>query len=254
MLNNIQIVLIATSHPGNIGSAARAMKNMGLSQLSLVSPKDYPNVKATARASGADDILENAVICQTLEEAIAGATLVIGASARDRRLTWPELNPKQMAELVREKSANSDTRIAILFGRENNGLSNEELELCHYLVQIPANPVYSSLNLAAAVQVLAYELRMVYLQSVAESHDRNISSAKKANELDSPLAKGDAMNHMYEHMQSVLVRLEFINEQQPAKLVRRIKRLFNRAQMEEKEVQIIRGMMSAIEKMLDQKE
>jgi len=247
MIENIKIVLIETSHPGNIGSAARAIKNMGLSQLVLVKPKDYPSVQATARASGADSILENAVMVETVEQAIADSTLIIGASARDRRLTWPELDPRRMADLVFEEMSQKTAKVALLFGRENNGLSNEELALCHYLVQIPANPNYSSLNLAAAVQVLCYELRQTYLRLNKLSSDVVVEHKQ-----DSPLADFEAIDRMHEHMQLVLTRLSFLSEKQPDKLVRRIKRLFNRAQMEEKEVQIIRGIMSAIEKVLNE--
>lgn len=254
MLENILFVLIETSHPGNIGSAARAINTMGLQRLCLVNPQEYPSVKATARASGAHGLLAQAEIHPCTESAIAKSTLVIGASARDRRLSWPELSPREMADLVTSHVSKTGTEVAILFGRENNGLSNEELALCHYLVQIPANPAYSSLNLAAAVQVLAYEIRMSYLACNQHSNvilGKEPESDKGLLKMDSPLANQDSMNRMYVHLHRVLSELSFINEKQPDKLIRRIKRLFNRAQMEEKEVQIIRGILSAIEKNIE---
>lgn len=248
MLNKISFVLIETSHPGNIGAAARAIKTMGLNKLSLVNPVEYPSVKATARASGADDVLAQAGVFSSVQQAIAKSTLVIGTSARDRRLAWPVLTPTQMAEVIFSHiSTNPEHQVGLLFGRENNGLSNEELELCHYLVQIPANPAYSSLNIAAAVQILAYEIRSSYLLS-KKQEEQTLSG--NATEMDSPMACHDSLDRMYEHLFKLLYQIDFINEKQPIKLIRRIKRLFNKAQMEEKEVQIIRGILSAVEKNL----
>ena len=153
---NIRVVLINTSHPGNIGAAARAMKTMCLKNLVLVDPKQFPHADASARASGADDILATAKVCSSLDEAIGDCSLVLGASARVRRLSWPMLDPRECAHVVME--ATLENKIAILFGREHSGLTNEELSRCHYLVNIPSNSEYGSLNLAAAVQIISYEL------------------------------------------------------------------------------------------------
>ena len=159
MRQNITIVLIGTTHPGNIGAVARAMKNMCLQRLVLVAPKIYPSAEATARASGADDLLAKARVYETLDQAIEGCHLVIGASARLRTVEWPQLDPRMCAAKVLEECGR-DAEVALLFGRESSGLSNAELDRCHYLVHIPANPEFSSLNLSQAVQVLGYELHI----------------------------------------------------------------------------------------------
>ena len=163
LADNIRIVLVHTSHPGNIGAAARAMKTMNLQHLVLVSPKCYPHPDAIARAAGADDILHHCEVVDTLSEAIADAQLVIGTSARMRHLSWPQLTPRECGQTAVRHAQDQD--VAIVFGREKSGLSNDELQLCHYHVQIPCNPDYASLNLGAAVQVLAYEVK-VAMQSV----------------------------------------------------------------------------------------
>ena len=238
MLNNIDIVLIETSHPGNIGATARAMKNMGLKNLILVNPKDYPNVEATQRASGADDVLKNARVVDSIQQAVEGATLVVGASARFRRLAWPQWNGREAGEKIIVHTRQEQGRVAVVFGRENNGLSNEEMEQCHYLVQIPTNPEYSSLNLSQAVQVLAYEIRMASLSEAELS---------PADVRDSPRAEHEVVEKMFEHLEQVLGKLEFINNDHPVKLLRRIRRMFHRAELEEKEVQIVRGILSAVE-------
>ena len=165
MLSNIRIVLVHTSHPGNIGATARAMKNMRLEQLVLVQPAQFPSAEATARASGADDLLARARCCATLDEAVADCALVIGASARLRSVRWQEFDPRACAQEVLQASAHAP--VALVFGREQSGLTNEELERCHALVHIPSNPEYASLNLAQAVQVLAYEVHMTHLSLTA---------------------------------------------------------------------------------------
>lgn len=160
MSAEIRIVLVNTSHPGNIGGVARAMKNMKFSQLHLVAPKKFPHVEADSRASGATDILENAVVHETLEQAIADCHFVVGTSARGRHIPWPVVDPRELSSIVQGAG---DKKIAVVFGREDRGLTNEELHLCHHHVHIPSNPDFSSLNLAAAVQVITYELRMADL-------------------------------------------------------------------------------------------
>jgi TrmH family RNA methyltransferase len=233
-MNQPRIVLVNTSHPGNIGAAARAMKNMGLSELCLVDPKHYPDAEATARASGADDVLAGASCYQTLDEAIAGAVLVIGASARCRSLPVPLLDPRGCARLVQEQSGSGCA--AVLFGRERTGLTNEELDRCHYLVQIPTNPEYPSLNIAAAVQVIAYELRMLG-QDPAVVVDTVPAYATAAQ-----------MEQFYAHLEVTLTELEFLDPQQPKQLMRRLRRLFARARPDQNEMNILRGILTAVNK------
>ena len=228
-----RIVLVNTSHPGNIGAAARAMKNMGLDELFLVSPQHFPSAEATARASGADDLLSSAQCVSGLDEAVAGAGLVIGASARSRTLPVPMLNPRQCAELVMQQP--ESTLSAILFGRERTGLTNEELDRCHYLVQIPTNPDYPSLNVAAAVQVIAYELRMA-AGIPAEKMEKNHR-----------FATADEMELFYQHLESTLTGIDFLNPENPRQLMRRLRRLFGRVRPNENEINILRGILTAVD-------
>jgi len=232
MKTNIRIVLVNTTHPGNIGAAARAMKNMCLGRLYLVEPQGFPCAEATARASGADDVLANAVVCESLEQALDGCHFVVGASARSRRISWPVENPRQMAARVMQESQQGD--VALVFGREHSGLTNEELEKCHYLVHIPTNPDYSSLNLAAAVQVLCYELMLF-------SPDENSQLEDEARDL----ASADEMESFFEHLEQTLVELEFLDANHPRKLMRRLRRFFNRARPDKTEMNILRGVLSA---------
>ncbi len=230
MKANIRIVLINTSHPGNIGAAARAMKVMELSTLYLVEPKSFPSAEATARASGADDLLADAVVCRTLPEALAGCRLVIGTSARSRNIAWPLLTPRESALKLTAESAHGE--VALVFGREHSGMTNEELECCHELVNIPSNPQYSSLNLAAAVQILAYELM---LAGGAEKPDAEVRE----------LATADEMESFYGHLETTLTELQFLDPNHPRKLMRRLRRLFNRAAPDKTEMNILRGVLSA---------
>ena len=166
--SKIRMVLVNTTHPGNIGGSARAIKNMGLTELYLVQPREYPAPRAVWRAAGARDILTNVKVVESLDEAIAGCGLVVGTSARERRIPWPLINPRECGEKIWSEAASHD--VALLFGREDRGLTNSELQKCHYHVHIPSNPDYSSLNLATAVQVLAYEVRMASLQDLSLIH------------------------------------------------------------------------------------
>jgi tRNA (cytidine32/uridine32-2'-O)-methyltransferase len=234
MLDRIRIVLINTSHPGNIGSAARAMKTMGLADLYLVDPKQFPHGTARDMASGADDILQRAVVVETLDEAIADCTLVVGTSARDRTIPWPLLPPRQVAEKVRQEPEGG--RTAIIFGREQSGLTNEELHRCQLHVQIPANPDYSSLNLAAAVQVIAYELRVA-----------SLDPTEVPKEWDYRPASSDEMERLFDHMQQVLIQLDFLKLSAPRQLMTRLRRFFYRARPDVMETNIFRGMLRAIE-------
>lgn len=232
MKKNIRIVLVNTSHPGNIGAVARAMKNMCLEHLYLVEPHDFPNAEATSRASGADDILARAVVCNTLEEALAGCHFVAGTSARSRSITWPVMPPRDCAAKLVEESAAGD--VALIFGREHSGLTNEELERCHYLVHIPTNPEFSSLNLGMAVQVLAYELMLA----------EPLAKAAAEEERDK-LATADEMESFFLHLEQTMVELEFLDRNHPRKLMRRLRRLFNRARPDQTEINILRGILSA---------
>lgn len=235
-LSNIRIVLVGTTHPGNIGAAARAMKTMGLSQLSLVSPRMFPCEEATSRASGSDDILERAQVCDSLNEALHGVSLVIATTARLRAVSWPVMTPGEMATKVMEQASSS--QIAIVFGREHSGLTNEELAFCQAAVKIPTDDEYSSLNLAAAVQIIAYELRLGMLEQVPVDQDAaNVE-----------LATADQMERLYTHLEETMTDLEFYDPANPRLLMLRLRRLFNRAQLEESEVQILRGLLKAAQK------
>ena len=234
MLSNIRVALLNTSHPGNIGAAARAMKTMGLTELWLLDPLNFPDAEATARASGADDILMRAQVCQHLDDLLADCRLVVGASARSRSIPCPELSPRECASLIREES--NQGRVAVLFGREQSGLSNAEIDRCHYLVRIPTSPVYASLNLAAAVQVIAYEL---FVAHVTKESGENGCSPKYV-----PVSAGE-MERFYEHLEATLVQLEFLDPANPRHLMRRLRRLYNRARPDENEINILRGILTA---------
>lgn len=238
MLENIRIVLVNTSHPGNIGAAARAMKNMGLGKLVLVEPKDHPSYEAYSRAAGADDVLGDAGVVSTLSEALKGCTWVIGTSARERAVQWPVMDPRECANKSVEESRSGE--VAIVFGRERTGLTNEELELCHALVCIPTNPEYSSLNVAAAVQVLCYELRVASLDG-----GLHLSSEKIDKESDDAPASADQVEGMHNHLQQMLEDVGFFGTSNPEIIMRRLKGLFGRAHITRREVNILRGIFSA---------
>jgi len=247
MLDHIRFVLVNTSHPGNIGAIARAMKNMGLTQLALVDPQDYPSAQATARASGADDVLANATIHRDLEGALSGCDMVFGASARLRKLSWPQLNPRQMAQQIHSQP--QGVKIAVVFGREHSGLTNDELERCHFLVHIPSNPEYSSLNIAAAAQVLAYE---IYLQECVDD-DGSMPEDNGEISLDNePFADAQDMERFFEHLNTVLVEIGFLQTDHPRKMMRRLRRLFNKARPDRVELNILRGILTTIQKRRNQ--
>ena len=237
MLENIRIVLVNTSHPGNIGSVARAMKTMGLSELYLVDPHFFPHAKANELASHAVDVLEQATVVADLDAAVNDCGLVVGTSTRSRKIPWPILNPREFAEKVRVEAAN--VKVAVLFGREQSGLTNEELHRCHLHIQIPTNPDYSSLNIAAAVQVIAYELRMASLMG-----------APTAEEWDFEWANAELMELFYEHLERVLIEIEFLNPEVPRQLMTRLRRLFFRARPDVMEMNILRGVLGSVEKKL----
>ena len=233
-LARLRAVLVGTTHPGNIGAAARAMLTMGLDRLTLVAPQEFPSKEATARAAGAAMVLDNARVCATLPEALAGCRYVMGASARLRGLSWSVLSPREAAPRLLAETTQGE--VAVVFGRESSGLSNEELACCHALLHIPTDPGFSSLNLAMAVQVVAYELRLALLDAAAPAPER----------VD-PLATVEDVERFYAHLERTLVAAGFLNPDNPRNLMLRLRRLFSRALLEEKEVRILRGILSAME-------
>lgn len=240
MLDKINIVLSHTSHPGNIGATARAMKTMGLSKLVLIKPKKFPSAEATVRATKADDILENARVVETVDEALKEFSLVIGTSARSRALDAPLLTARELAEkLVLDYQ---DEKVAILFGTESAGLTNEEVSRCHYHVYIPANPEYCSLNLASAVQLISYELRIAFLTNP------EINVGKLAKKEANPPVTAEQMEGFYAHLESTLIGTGYFNPMHPKLLMSRLRRLFNRTRPDNSEMQILRGILSSVEK------
>lgn len=247
MASNVRIVLVNTTHPGNIGGVARAMKNMDFAELHLVEPKKFPHVNADARASGATDLLENAVVHETLEEAIADCQLVVGTSARGRHIPWPVVDPRELAAIV--GPVMDDKKIAIVFGREDRGLTNEELHLCHYHVHIPSNPEFSSLNLAAAVQVITYELRMASLYAAENAEHR----PQWGTDWDIDLADSGDLERLFAHLEETLVDIEFLDPENPRQLMPRLRRLYLRAIPDKVEVNVLRGILTATQKQLKDK-
>jgi len=254
-LSNIRIVLIQTSHPGNIGSVARAMKTMGLSDLWLVAPKKLPEEQARAMASGADDVLAAARVVETLPEAIADCHQVVGTSARSQRsVDWSVLSPRATAvEAI--TLAGTGSKVALVFGRESSGLTNEELDYCQHLVHIPANAEYSSLNLAAAVQILVYECRVAQLAlDDAQEQSANIAlpaaqgdSAAKVSNPDDPPASQREVEGVYQHLEQLMIESSFLNPDNPRYLMRRMRRLYGRAELLSSEVSLLRGALSAFQ-------
>ncbi len=241
-LSKIRVVLINTTHPGNIGAAARAMKVMGLQQLHLVTPKIFPDAEATAMASGADDLLQHARVHDTLEAALDGCSLVLGTSARLRSLPMPQMDVRKAAESA--LAEHDDQDIAILFGRERYGLTNDEIQRCHQLVHIDTNPDYGSLNLAQAVQVIAYELRMAVLA------ETGVTLAPT----DWVPVDAGQMERFYVHLEQTLLDIRFLNPEQPKRLMMRLRRLFNRARPDQNEINILRGILAASQRNADKHE
>jgi tRNA (cytidine32/uridine32-2'-O)-methyltransferase len=235
---HIRFVLIDTAQPGNIGAAARAIKNMGFGNLVLVNPQVFPSDRAVWRAAGATDVLESARVVDRLEEAIADCHLVIGTSARERRIPWPIANARDCAEKVLGEPEGN--QVAILFGREHSGLTNDELQRCHLHLHIPSFEGYSSLNIAAAIQVVAYELRMASLVQ------RGVATID--NSWDEPMATSEDVEHLLSHIESVMAESGFLDPQNPRQTLTRIRRLFTRLRMDSSEVAILRGMLRAVGK------
>jgi tRNA (cytidine32/uridine32-2'-O)-methyltransferase len=245
----IRFVLVETSLSGNIGAVARAMKNMGLSRMELVRPHRFPDADAVARASGADDLLANAGVHDDLAAALAGCRLVVGSSARLRSLSWPQLDPHQCAALLLDEAQAGD--VALVLGRESSGLTNDELGACHYLAHIPSVAGFSSLNIAAAAQVFAYEIRRSALarglSSVQHSDalGSEIARRRPGAQLRDDLAAADEMEGFYAHLASTLTAIGFADPEQSSTLLRRLRRLFNRARPDRTELNILRGILSA---------
>lgn len=238
ILARIRFVLVEPTHSGNVGAVARAMKNMGLTRLCLVNPKCAIDADAIARAAGADDLLAAADLVRTLPEALVGCRLVVGTSARRRHLDWPMLDPRACGERLVAEVGEGESRndVALILGRESSGLSNEELARCHFLAHIPTNPGFSSLNLAAAAQVFAYEV-------LSALHRRHRGPAADATPTD--LAPAEAMEAFHIHLAETLVDLGFGHAEQSHRLLQRLRRLFHRARPDRVELNILRGILSA---------
>ena len=236
MPEKVKIVLVNTTHPGNVGATARAMKTMGLDQLVLVSPRHFPSAECTARAAGADDILARAMVFPSVEEAVADCELVFGTSARTRSISWPEVTPETAAAQIIEHTG-ADSGAAVLFGRESSGLSNEELEICHAMIRIPTNPEFASLNIASAVQIICYEISKQYLVREAAGIMEKPS--------ESPVTAGE-MEYFYEHFEQTLTDIGYLDPEKPRRLMRRIRRLFNRSRLDGNEYNILRGILTAV--------
>lgn len=244
---NIRIVLVETSHPGNIGAVARAMKNMCLQSLYLVQPKQYPDSHAMARSSGAIDVLNNAVVCDSLSEALSDCRLVIAASARSRSISWPSTTAPEAAQKL--INGGMQAPVALVFGREDRGLNNEELDLCNFMVQLPANPEFSSLNIAAAVQVFSYEVRKTFLAEQALQQPCS-SLASQSTELgmeDRP-ASSINLKRLFDHLETTLVQVDFMPAHRTRTLMRKLMRFFQKSQVTEEEVSIFRGILTELQR------
>lgn len=246
-VGKIKIVLVEPSHPGNVGAAARAAKTMGIENLVLVNPESFPNPKATARATSAADVLERAEVYPTLKQAIASCTFVVGTTARIRGLPCPEITPRKLGERVRQEIAHGD--VALVFGRESSGLSNEEMDLCQFYTTIPTNWEFSALNLAAAVQVISYEVLMATVEATArgpvqvKKHEAVIADEAPANK--------EELEGYFQHLNEVLLEIEFLDPKQPKLLMRRLRHIYHRCGLNKLEVNILRGILSCTQRMVN---
>ena len=232
ILNNVRVVLSHTTHPGNIGAAARAMKTMGLQTLYLVNPKHFPDAQADTMACGAEDVLRNAVVCSSIDEALHGTVFVAALTARLRDISHEVLTPRDAMPLLAQHVAQGE--VALLFGTEMSGLTNEEVSKSHALVRIPANPEYSSLNLAAAVQVACYELSVAIQYAGLNWRDVEVLPARH-----------EEVEGFFRHLEEVLTQIGFFNTKHPNKLMQKLRRLYARARLEQEEVNMLRGILSA---------
>lgn len=231
---NVRIILVGTTHPGNIGATARAMKNMGLTDLVLVNPKIFPHEDATARASGAEDILETIRVVSSLDDALRDCSYVAGTSARARSIGWPSMTPRECAQRLIAESAHGMT--AVVFGPEKSGLTNDDVDRCNTLLTIPTEPGFSSLNLAMAVQVVTYELRVA-----------GMTQEEPPEAAESPPATSEERENFYAHLEQVLTTSGFLDPDNPRLLMRRLRRLFAKAELDQNEVNILRGMLAALD-------
>ncbi|CAM3567390.1 tRNA (cytosine(32)/uridine(32)-2'-O)-methyltransferase TrmJ [Parendozoicomonas haliclonae] len=235
MFDSIRIVMLRTWHPGNIGSALRAMKTMGLARLILVDPHQFPHPEVATMAAGADDLIDSVEVVSSLEEAIAGCRLVVGTSARSRSFPWPMLTSRECGEKLVQESATGD--VALVFGQETSGMTNDELQQCHFHVSIDANPDYPVLNVASAVQILCYEIKQASLieqPPVKEEHDDTVYPDTRQ------------MDQFYEQLELALGDINFIIRQHPGKIMTKLRRFFNRARPEQEELNILRGVLSRV--------
>ncbi len=246
--DNIRIVMINTSHPGNIGAAARVMKNMGLTRLYLVQPKHFPNAEATAMASGADDLLSRAVVCDSLPQALEGCHLVLGTTARERKIQHEFIDAREAGLLSVSESKKQE--VALVFGRERIGLTNDELGLCHKLINIATNPDYSSLNVASAIQIVTYEVMMsLAALNNAEHYGAEVDSGMKS---EVEYASSDNMERFYQHLEQTLVDIDFLRIKQSPQLMSKLRHIYNRIRLEQEELNILRGILTKTQKLKNQ--
>lgn len=248
LLDRIRVVLVGTTHPGNIGAAARAMKTMGIYQLALVAPRSFPHAEAYAMASGADDLLETAKVYHELSDAIADCHWVMGSSARLRTLPLRLKTPREAAQILRQQVPGGD--IALVFGREHSGLTNEELLQCHLHIHIPSDERFPTLNVAASVQLIAYEMRLAALEEALLNGETGSSSDAPESAGRFALAPHQEYERFFEHLQSTLTAVDFIRSKTNLEsIMRRLRRLFLRTELEQEEVHMLRGILTAVQKL-----
>jgi tRNA (cytidine32/uridine32-2'-O)-methyltransferase len=243
VLDSIRIVLVQTYHPGNIGAIARAMKTMGLNELYLVDPTDYPAEEASNRAAGALDVLDKATVVATLPEALADCTQVFATSARKRNYTRPQVTAEEAAGWIK---ANPNEKIAIVFGRERMGLSNEQLGLCQQLLYIPGNPEYDVLNIGSAVQIVSYEL---FKQFGMHRDEIETPEFIRGEEVNEEYASQQDMERFYHHLESTLFNTGFLVKNHPGEAIQRLQQMFARAQPNAKELRMLRGILGSVDKL-----
>lgn len=251
-LSHVRIVMVNTTLPANIGSALRAMKTMGLSKLILVAPKTYPHPDIDALAAGATDLIEQIEIVSTLEDAIQDCHLVFGTSARSRTIPWPLLDARPAAEKSLQAVLNDQQEVAIVFGREDRGLTNEELALANYHVTIPVNNDYGVLNVAQAIQVICYELRMATLALVEQKDNTEATmpvTETESMQWDESLVTHEQMQQFYPHIEKMLAEIEFMDPKNPRLLPLRLRRLFGRIQLDRMEYHLLRGIFTRVQAM-----
>ena len=249
-LSHVRIVMVNTTLPANIGSALRAMKTMGLSKLVLVAPKTYPHPNIDSLAAGATDLIEQIEIVETLADAIKDCHLVFGTSARSRTIPWPLLNARPAAEKSISAVVNDQQDVAVVFGREDRGLTNEELAMANYHVTIPVNTDYGVLNVAQAIQVICYEMRMATLAAVESGEDEAATmpvTDTESMQWDEPLVKHEQMEQFYPHIEKMLAEIEFLDPKNPRLLPLRLRRLFGRIQLDRMEYHLLRGIFSRVQ-------